>query len=73
MKYIIEDMDLIHSVDSIKLATEIDRHAARVNKVQDILIEVNVGGEASKAASHRISWKNCCTRQDSCLTYTCVD
>ena len=49
VKYIIEDMDLIHSVDSIKLATEIDRHAARVNKVQDILIEVNVGGEASKS------------------------
>ena len=49
VKYIIEDMELIHSVDSIKLASEIDRHAARVNKVQDILIEVNVGGEESKS------------------------
>lgn len=49
VKYIIEDMTLIHSVDSVRLASEIDRHAARVNKTQDILIEVNVGGEASKS------------------------
>ncbi len=49
VKYIIEDMELIHSVDSIRLATEINRHAERVQKVQDILIEVNVGGEASKS------------------------
>jgi pyridoxal phosphate enzyme (YggS family) len=40
--------DLIHSVDSLKLAKEIDRQAARINKVQDILIEVNISGEASK-------------------------
>lgn len=49
VKYIIEDMTLIHSVDSMRLATEIDRHAERVRKVQDILIEVNVGSEVSKS------------------------
>lgn len=49
VKYIIDDMKLIHSVDSIRLATEINRHAKRVNKIQDVLIEVNVGGEASKS------------------------
>lgn len=49
VKYIIEDMKLIHSVDSVKLAAEIDRHAARAKKKQDILIEVNIGGEASKS------------------------
>lgn len=49
VKYIIEDMTLIHSVDSFRLAAEIDRHAARVQKVQDILIEVNVSREASKS------------------------
>ncbi len=49
VKYIIEDMSLIQSVDSLKLAAEIDRHAARVGKVQNILIEVNVGDEVSKS------------------------
>lgn len=49
VKYIIEDMALIHSVDSVHLAAEIDRYAARVQKTQNILIEVNVGGEASKS------------------------
>ena len=49
VKYIISDMDLIHSVDSVKLAAEIDRQAKRVGKVQDILMEVNIGAEASKS------------------------
>jgi pyridoxal phosphate enzyme (YggS family) len=40
--------DLIHSVDSLRLAEEIDKQAARINKVQDILIEVNTSGEESK-------------------------
>ena len=39
---------LIHSVDSIKLAKEIDKEAARIGKRQSILIEVNVSGEKSK-------------------------
>lgn len=49
VKYIIEDMDLIQSVDSIKLAAEIDRQAKRVNKVQNVLVEVNIGCEESKS------------------------
>lgn len=40
--------DLIHSVDSVRLAAEIDRQAAKINKVQDCLIEVNTSGEQSK-------------------------
>lgn len=39
---------LIHSVDSVKLAKEIDKVAAKPNKVQDILIQVNVSGERTK-------------------------
>lgn len=49
VKYIINDMELIQSVDSIRLASEIDRQAKRVGKVQDVLIEVNIGGEESKS------------------------
>lgn len=49
VKYIINDMSLIHSVDSIKLAQEIDRLALKNSKVQDVLVEVNIAGEESKA------------------------
>jgi len=40
--------DLIHSVDSVKLANEIDKQARNGGKIQKILIEVNVSGEESK-------------------------
>lgn len=39
---------LIHSVDSLRLAEIIDREAKKVNKIQDILIQVNTSGEESK-------------------------
>lgn len=48
VKYIIDKVSLIHSVDSEKLAEEIGKRAVRLNKVMDILIEVNIGGEESK-------------------------
>ena len=40
--------ELIHSVDSVKLATEINKWAERVGKTQRILLEVNLSGESSK-------------------------
>ena len=48
VKYIADKVSLIHSVESLRLAEEIDRRAKLANKIQDILIEVNVSGEASK-------------------------
>lgn len=48
VKYIIDKVDMIHSVDSVELAREIDRRAEKIGKVQKILIEVNVSGEESK-------------------------
>jgi pyridoxal phosphate enzyme (YggS family) len=48
-KYAVKLFDLIHSVDSLELAKEIDRQAAKIGKVQNILVEVNIAGEASKA------------------------
>ncbi|MDD4909904.1 MAG: YggS family pyridoxal phosphate-dependent enzyme [Candidatus Omnitrophica bacterium] len=44
----VELFDLIHSVDSFELAEAIDKQAAKLGKVQDILIEVNTSGEKSK-------------------------
>ena len=40
--------DLIHSLDSLHLAQETDKQAAKINKIQDILLEVNASGETSK-------------------------
>lgn len=39
---------LIHSVDSLRLLQTIESQAARLGAVQDILLEINIGGEASK-------------------------
>lgn len=39
---------LIHSVDSIRLARQLDKEAGRIGKIQDMLIQVNISGEASK-------------------------
>ncbi len=49
VKYIIDDIDMIQSVDSLKLAQEINRLALAHNKIMDILCEVNIGGEESKS------------------------
>lgn len=48
VKYIIDKVELIHSVDRLSLLQEIDRRAKKHGKVQDILIEVNIGGEEKK-------------------------
>jgi PLP dependent protein len=45
----VELFELIHSVDSLKLATELNRCADRAGKTQPILLEVNLAGEASKS------------------------
>ncbi len=49
VKYIVDKVDLIHSVDRLELAREIDRRCAKINKVMPVLIEVNIGGEESKS------------------------
>jgi len=48
-KYAVKLFDLIHTVDSLRLATELDREARKIGKVQKILIQVNIGKEVSKS------------------------
>lgn len=48
IKYIIDKVDLIHSVDSLRLAEAIEREAAKRGITARILIEVNVAKEDSK-------------------------
>ena len=48
VKYIVDKVFLIHSVDSLRLAQEIEKEAARKEITVNILVEVNVAGEESK-------------------------
>ena len=49
VKQVVGKVDLIQSVDSPRLLAAIDKEANRQGIVQDILLEVNVGGEESKS------------------------
>lgn len=48
VKYIVDKATLIHSVDSLHLAEEIDRQGKRIDRVVPVLLQVNVSGEESK-------------------------
>ena len=49
VKYLVGKVKLIHSVDSVKLAEEISKFAVKRDCTQEILLEVNIGGELSKS------------------------
>ena len=49
VKYLIGKVAMIESVSSVKLAKVIDKEAAKAGICQDILLEVNIGGEAAKS------------------------
>lgn len=48
VKYIVDKVFLIHSVDSLRLAQEIEKEAAKKGVSVNVLVEVNVAGEESK-------------------------
>ncbi|MBE6534760.1 MAG: YggS family pyridoxal phosphate-dependent enzyme [Ruminococcaceae bacterium] len=49
VKYIIDKVSMIHSLDSIKLACEIDKQAKKHGIVMDVFVEINSGAEESKS------------------------
>lgn len=49
VKYIIDKVTMIHSLDSVKLAAEIDRQAKKHGVVMDVLVEINIGREENKS------------------------
>ena len=49
VKYLVGKVSLIHSVDSSALAKEISLRAQKLGVTQDILVEINIGGELSKS------------------------
>lgn len=48
VKYIVDKVYMIHSVDSLRLAEEISKEACKKNVTVSVLIEVNVAGEETK-------------------------
>ncbi len=48
VKDIIDKVELIHSVDSLKLAAEISKQAVKRNITMEVLLEINIGDEESK-------------------------
>ena len=54
VKDVVPYVSLIHSVESIKLANEINKRAGAINKIQNILLEVNTSGEDSKFGLKKI-------------------
>lgn len=62
VRHIIDKVYLIHSVDNIELAEEIEKRAKAINKIQDILLQVNISGEESKSGFAPDDVLNaCCT------------
>lgn len=51
VKYIAGQVALIHSVDRISLAQEINRQWGRLDRICDVLIQVNISGEATKSGT----------------------
>jgi len=48
VKYVVNSAGFIHSIDSIKIADEINRYALKRNKTFKVLLEVNTSGESNK-------------------------
>jgi pyridoxal phosphate enzyme (YggS family) len=48
-RYAVRLFDLIHSVDSLKLARELDKQAGKLEKIQQILVQVNISAEDTKS------------------------
>ncbi len=52
-KYAVRLFDLIHTVDSLKLALELNKQSRKINKIQQILIQINIGRESSKSGIYK--------------------
>lgn len=51
VKYIVDKVDMIQSVDSIQLADEINKQCAKIAKIMPVLVEINMGEESKGGVS----------------------
>ncbi len=52
-KFAVQYFDLIHTVDTYKLAKEIDKQAKKLQKCQDILLQINIAMEDTKSGARK--------------------
>ena len=50
-KFAVQYFDYIHTVDTLKLAKEIDKQAKKINKRQNIFLQINIGEEETKSGT----------------------
>lgn len=53
VKFVVGKVDMIESIDSVRLMDAVEKQAAKVGVTQEILLEVNIGDEASKGGASR--------------------
>ena len=51
VKFVVGKVDMIESIDSVRLMDAVEKQAAKVDVIQDILLEVNIGDEESKGGA----------------------
>ncbi len=54
-RFAVQYFDYIHTVDTLKLAREINKQAKKINKVQKILLQVNISDESTKSGTQKES------------------
>ncbi|MFO7910801.1 MAG: YggS family pyridoxal phosphate-dependent enzyme [Desulfotignum sp.] len=52
-RFAVQYFDLIHTVDTYKLAKEIDKQAKKIQKCQDILLQINIAMEDTKSGARK--------------------
>lgn len=62
VKYIVDKVCMIQSVDRLELGQEIEKRCAAINKIMDVLVEVNIGGEESKSGCDELSYMDLISR-----------
>ena len=53
VKFVVGKVDMIESIDSVHLMDAVEKQAAKVDVTQDIMLEVNIGDEASKGGADK--------------------
>jgi pyridoxal phosphate enzyme (YggS family) len=71
VKYIVDKVDMIQSLDSEGLALEIDKRAGKIGKIMPVLIEVNIGREESKSGIFPEALDALCVTLQNCA-HICV-
>lgn len=62
VKYIADKVCMIHSVDSVRLAEEIEKQMAKLGRCMDVLVEINIGNEENKTGVSPDEAEDLCAR-----------